>query len=163
MPSDDTRKAWDQFEADIKGLAGELRRHYKDADDDKNKADTIIERKDAFAVRFRVYLRGRLWKCICGHWCFKVGFAPVGEGKKFELSSILHDPSELEIRDWKGCDTLCIEKIIRVPGGLIPVEPCGTVYEVAAWFELRCCGYCADEHSHLAVAGFERLGEYMFT
>jgi hypothetical protein len=29
MPNDDTRKAWDQFEADIKGLAGELRRHYK--------------------------------------------------------------------------------------------------------------------------------------
>jgi hypothetical protein len=37
------------------------------------------------------------------------------------------------------------------------------VYEVAAWFELRCCGYCPDERSHLAVAGFERKGEYMFT
>ena len=36
MPSDDTRKAWDRFEADIKGVAGELRRHYKDADRTKN-------------------------------------------------------------------------------------------------------------------------------
>ena|ERR1700682_1222660 len=36
MASDDTRKAWDRFEADIKGVAGELRRHYKDADITKN-------------------------------------------------------------------------------------------------------------------------------
>jgi hypothetical protein len=36
MASDDTRKAWDRFEADIKGVAGELRRHYKDADRTKN-------------------------------------------------------------------------------------------------------------------------------
>ena len=140
---------------------------YWDADiidvDDKNTHDRIIGRHDPFEIRFRVELVGRLWRCICGHWCFKVGFAPVGEGKKFDLSSVLPDPSELEIRDWKGCDTLCIEKIIRVPGGRIPVEPCGTVYEVAAWFELRCCGYCPDERSHLAVAGFERKGEYMFT
>jgi hypothetical protein len=39
MPNDDTQKAWDQFEADVKGLAGELRRHYKDADDEKRKAE----------------------------------------------------------------------------------------------------------------------------
>jgi hypothetical protein len=32
MGSDDTQKAWDRFEADIKGVAGELRRHYRDAD-----------------------------------------------------------------------------------------------------------------------------------
>ena len=36
MGSDDTRKAWDRFEADIKGVAGELRRHYKDADKTKS-------------------------------------------------------------------------------------------------------------------------------
>ncbi len=36
MASDDTRKAWDRFEADIKGVAGELRRHYKNADRTKN-------------------------------------------------------------------------------------------------------------------------------
>lgn len=39
MASDDIRKAWDQFETDIKGLAVELRRHYKDADDEKKKAE----------------------------------------------------------------------------------------------------------------------------
>ncbi len=32
MTSDETQKAWDRFEADIKGVAGELRRHYKDVD-----------------------------------------------------------------------------------------------------------------------------------
>jgi len=31
MASDDTHKAWDRFETDIKGVAEELRRHYKDA------------------------------------------------------------------------------------------------------------------------------------
>lgn len=39
MGSDDARKAWDRFEVDIQGLAGELRRHYKDADDEKKKAE----------------------------------------------------------------------------------------------------------------------------
>ena len=36
MGSDETQKAWDRFEADIKGVAGELRRHYKDADRTRN-------------------------------------------------------------------------------------------------------------------------------
>jgi hypothetical protein len=36
MGVDDTRKAWDRFEADIKGVAGELRRHYRDADKTKS-------------------------------------------------------------------------------------------------------------------------------
>ena len=57
---------------------------YWDADiidvDDKNKHDRIIGRNDPFEIRFRVELVGRLWRCICGHWCFKVGFAPVGVG-----------------------------------------------------------------------------------
>src|SRR5215469_18547861 len=41
-------------------------------DDDKNPLDKIIESNEAFQVRFRVELRGRLRKCICGHWCFDV-------------------------------------------------------------------------------------------
>jgi hypothetical protein len=36
MGTDDTQKAWDRFESDIKGVAGELRRHYKDADKSKS-------------------------------------------------------------------------------------------------------------------------------
>jgi hypothetical protein len=36
MGIDDTQKAWDRFEADIKGVAGELRRHYRDADKSKS-------------------------------------------------------------------------------------------------------------------------------
>jgi hypothetical protein len=39
MGSDETQKAWDRFEADIKGVAGELRRHYKNADDDKTRVE----------------------------------------------------------------------------------------------------------------------------
>jgi len=44
------------------------------------------------------------------------------------------------------------------PGGR-----CGTLYEVGAKFELRCCGNCDDEcGGHLALAGHEPQGEYMF-
>jgi len=43
------------------------------------------------------------------------------------------------------------------PGGLL-----GTVYDVAAWFELHCCGDCRDKDSTLAVSGFEKLGAYQF-
>lgn len=39
MGGDEAQKAWDQFEADIKGVAGELRRHYRSADDEKAKAE----------------------------------------------------------------------------------------------------------------------------
>jgi hypothetical protein len=40
MGTDNTQKAWDRFEADIKGVAGELRRHYRDADKTKNSKQT---------------------------------------------------------------------------------------------------------------------------
>jgi hypothetical protein len=141
-------------------------RAYWDADildtDDKNKHDTIIERKDSFEVRFRVYLKGRLWKCICGHWCFDVGFTSIGDGPNFNLSDVLPDPSVLQVPDWKGCDGLYIERCVTVPPNRIPTEHCGSLYQVGAKFELRCCGGCNDENSHLAVAGHERQGEYMF-
>lgn len=39
MSNDETQKAWDRFEADIKSVAGELRRHYRDSDDDQRKAE----------------------------------------------------------------------------------------------------------------------------
>ena len=38
MTRDDTRGAWDKFESDVQGLAGELRRHYR-AGDDRETAD----------------------------------------------------------------------------------------------------------------------------
>ena len=145
-----TRHTWARWHADLLDV------------DDKNKHDTIIERKDAFEVRFRVYLRGRLWKCICGNWCFDVGFTSIGDGPDFNLSDVLPDRSVLQIKDWKGCDGLYIEKCVVVPKCTIPVGRCGTLYQVGAKFELRCCGYCDEEGSHLAVAGHEAQGEYMF-
>jgi hypothetical protein len=35
----ETKQAWDKFEADIKGLAGELKRHYQSAGDEQRKAE----------------------------------------------------------------------------------------------------------------------------
>jgi hypothetical protein len=142
-----------------------LKAHW-DADiydvDDQNVRDTIIERKDTFKIRFRVQLKGRLWVCICGHWCFDVCFTAIGDGEDFNLSDVLPDPSVLRVPNWEGCQTRCIDLCVTVPPETIPVGRCGTLYQVGAKFELRCCGDCDDENSHLAVAGHEAQGEYMF-
>jgi hypothetical protein len=130
--------------------------------DSENPLDKIIERQDPFVVRLRVQLEGRLWRCICGNWCFNLGFTPFGKGERFDLSDHLPIPEELHYNDWKGCESLCIERCVTVPGGSIPVGRCGTVYDCAAWFELRCCGDCEDADSHLAASGFEPLGAYQF-
>jgi hypothetical protein len=137
-------------------------------DDDRNRHDKIIERAEAFQVRFRVELKGRLWKCICGHWCFDLGFTPIGDGaRRFNLSDVLPEAEKKKLRlcDWKGCENRCIDIRITVPACTIPADYCGTIYEVGAKFELRCCGDCdCDDksHGHVAVAGFERQGEYLF-
>ena len=39
MTREETRSAWDRFESDIQGLAGELKRHYRDGGDEREKAD----------------------------------------------------------------------------------------------------------------------------
>jgi len=49
---------------------------------------TIIERKDSFEARFRVELEGRLWRCICGHWCFNLGLTAIGKGEDLHLSDV---------------------------------------------------------------------------
>ena len=103
-----TRHIWAKWDADILDV------------DDKNKHDTIIERKDEFVVRFRVYLSGRIWKCISGCWCFDAGFSAIGDGPDFNLSDLLADKTELHIRNWNGCDGLYIEKCVTVPGGHDP-------------------------------------------
>lgn len=136
-------------------------------DDDDNPHDTIIEANEDFQVHFRVELKGRLWKCICGHWCFDLGFTAIGKGEDFNLSDVLPDPLKEKLRlcDWQGCQTRCIDILLTVPAGTIPTGYCGTLYEVGAKFELRCCGDCDcddKEHGHLAVAGHESQGEYMF-
>ena len=117
---------------------------------------TIIGTDDPFSVRFRVELDGDLWSCICGSWCFDLGFTPIGKGTNFDLSEKLADKSKLEIKDWRGCDTTCIDLTVDVPAGTVPVDLCSTVYEVAATFELHCC------NDHVAVVGYEALEEYQF-
>src|SRR5216683_4262209 len=39
MPYEQTEKAWDRFEADIQGLAGDLKRHFRSTNDEKNTAE----------------------------------------------------------------------------------------------------------------------------
>ena len=133
---------------------------YWDADildlDDKNKHDKIIGTEETCAVRFRVELRGRLWRCITGDWTFDVGFHPIGPGCGFFLSSLLPGATGLSFKGWRGCDTLCIDQTVTVPAGTIKIQNDTDVFEVAAKCELRCCD------GHIAVAGFEALEEYEF-
>lgn len=125
--------------------------------DDRDKADKIIGTEQAFAVRFRVELRGRLWRCMTGDWLFDLGFKPIGTGPGFYLSQLLPADS-LAVRGWRGCDRLCIEQYVTVPPGTIRLDDNADteVYEVAAKVELRCCD------GHVAVAGFEPKEEYQF-
>jgi len=39
MPNEGNKQAWDRFESDVQGLAGELKRHYKGAGDAQNTAE----------------------------------------------------------------------------------------------------------------------------
>jgi hypothetical protein len=126
--------------------------------DDKNQHDTILGTEELFKVRFRVELRGRLWRCMTGDWMFDVGFKPIGPGRGFYLSSLLPGASGFTYKGWRGCDAMCIEQVVTVPPGTITL-PQGTdteVFEVAAKCELRCCD------GHVAVAGYEALEEYEF-
>ena len=124
-------------------------------EDDRNKHDTILGSQELFKVRFRVELRGRLWKCITGDWLFDVGFTLIGREKSFFLSSLVNDPG-FKYPNWRGCDTLCIDQTVTVPPGTIQLQDDTEVYETAAKVELRCCD------GHIAVAGDEALEEYQF-
>jgi hypothetical protein len=117
----------------------------------------IIQADEPFTVRFRVALEGELWYCICGDWWFDLGFAPAptGKGEGFDLSDLL-GREKFYIRNWRGCDTRCLELPIYVPPDTIPVRYCGTVYQCAAKVQLFCCGRPA------AVVGFDVLGSFQF-
>jgi hypothetical protein len=127
-------------------------------DVDGVRPNRIINNKDAFTVRFRIELCGKLWRCIAGTWKFDLGFTPIGKGAGFDLSDEL-DPGALDFPNWRGCDpkALCINFPVTVPAGKISAEERdGTVYEIAAKFQLHCCELGA------AVVGFEPLEEYQF-
>lgn len=122
---------------------------------------TIIAVTDPFQVRFRVELVGDLWRCLSGCWCFELCFTPIGKGAGFDLSDKL--PADaFKIRNWRGCETRCIELVYEVPAGSVPAEHCGTLYEVGARFALHCC--CDDEHRHERpiLVGYEALEEREF-
>ncbi len=125
--------------------------------DDKNQKDTIIGTDQDFKVRFRVELKGKLWKCMTGDWYFDVGFTAIGREQAFYLSSLL--PADtLTIKGWKGCDAgaLCIELPVTVPKGTIQIQADTQTFVVAAEVKLRCCD------GHIAISGYEDLKDYQF-
>lgn len=117
--------------------------------------DTIISVDEPFEVCFRVQLSGALWRCICGTWHFDLCFDPCGSAPGFNLSDLVPTDA-LQRKDWKGCDTQCIELCYMVPAGTIPVQYWATLYEVAALFQLFCCDQPAS------VVGHELKGDYQF-
>ncbi len=124
--------------------------------DDKNKSDTILGTEELFKVRWRVELRGRLWNCITGDWYFDLGFTPIGREGAFLLSSLMPNDPNFTYPNWRGCDTLCIERVITVQPGTIKIPGDVEVFEVAGQIDMRCCD------GHIAVAGYEALEEYEF-
>jgi hypothetical protein len=124
-------------------------------DPEEEPSHRIIDASEEFTVRIRLELIGALWSCIAGDWRFDLRFSPIGKGTGFDLSDILPTDS-FTVKDWKGCDTRCIEKYVTVPANTIPTEHSGTLYETGAVFELYCCGRSA------AVVGYEALEEYQF-
>ncbi len=124
--------------------------------DDNNVRDKILGTQEQFQVRFRVELRGRLWKCMTGDWFFDVGFKPIGPGPGFYLSELMPGVPGFEVKGWRGCDALCLEQAVTVPPGTIRINRDVEVFEVAGKLELRCCD------GSVAVAGYEALEEYEF-
>jgi hypothetical protein len=112
----------------------------------------ILDCSDAFVVRFRIELVGGAWSCMSGDWVFELGFTEIGgQGLGFDLSTKL-PPDALRVPDWKGCQTLCIEKAVQVPANTIPAG----LYETGARFQLYCCNKPAR------VTGYEALEERQF-
>ncbi len=117
---------------------------------------TIISVTDPFLVRFRVELRGELWHCIHGDWCFDLKFSSIGSGPNFDLSALL-PAGAFDKKGWDGCQTRCIEVAYTVPAGTVPGEHCGSLYEVGATFALRCC-----DRDRPILVGYEALEEREF-
>ena len=111
----------------------------------------IIRVEDPFVVRFRIELTGPAWQCMGGDWVFDVDFDEQGGDQDFKLSSKL--PADaLTVKDWKGCNTTCIELTYTVPAGTIQ----DGVYELTSTFRLYCCGRPGP------VVGFEPKEEYQW-
>jgi len=122
---------------------------------------TIISTADGFTVRFRVELVGDLWRCLAGCWCFELCLTAIGKGDNFNLSEKL-PAGVLEVKDWRGCSTRCVELSYSVPAGTIPAENCGTLYEVGARFALHCCCDASHPHERPILVGYEALEEIEF-
>jgi len=111
----------------------------------------IIRVGDPFDVRFRIELAGPAWQCMAGDWVFDMRFDEQGGLAKFMLSSLLPTDA-LTVKDWKGCDTSCVEVKYTVPAGTIEES----VFELHSTFRLFCCGKPA------AIVGVEPLEEYQW-
>lgn len=71
-------------------------------------SDRILKVGDTFDVRFRIELVGPAWQCMTGDWVFDIRFDEQGGPADFKISSLL-PPDVLTVKDWKGCQTTCIE------------------------------------------------------
>jgi hypothetical protein len=125
-------------------------------DPDDEPPANIVDKGDEFKVRFRLALVGDLWTCICGDWWFDVGYTPIGAGKNFDLSDLV-GRDKFYVRNWKGCESRCVELVVTVPPNTIPVDYCGTFYEVAARFQLFCC-----DRYPVSVVGYEELPDHYY-
>ncbi|MEO3783383.1 hypothetical protein ABGB12_08645 [Actinocorallia sp. B10E7] len=111
----------------------------------------IIRVGDPFDVRFRIEFLGLAWQCMGGDLVFDIRFEELGGPNDFKLSSRL--PADaLTVKNWKGCDQLCVEHQYRVPANTIE----DGVYELTSTFRLYCCGKPGP------FVGFQPKGQYQW-
>jgi hypothetical protein len=137
LPSEKYLRAF--FDVDLLDASGRELKHIIDAD-------------EPFRVRFRVVLTGELWYCVCGDWCFDLGFTAIGSGGSFNLTQKIN--RDIWVRNWRGCDTLCIEVEENVGPNVITPNECGNLYECGGWATLHCCN-----RGPIIVAAAEPLEE----
>jgi hypothetical protein len=127
---------------------------------DKNgvQPNNIISADDDFYVVWDIWVKGPLWRLICGCWCVDLRLESIGQGEEFSLSQ--------RIGHRKGCGFRCCFHGCRhchfchkvcVPGGTIPAGKCSSIYLLAATFQLLDhCGRPAP------IVGYENLGAFSF-
>lgn len=138
--------------------ADALRAYWSAVVTDPNGVDpsTIISIRDAFKVRFDVWLEGALWRCICGNWCFELCLEACGPGPELYLSQLI-GKDKLRVEHFEGCKTKHVVLEIDVPAGTVPADACTTLYQVGATFQMEDpCGQPS------AVVGYAVLGELQF-
>ena len=116
----------------------------------------IISTEDDFYVQWDIWVKGPIWRLICGCWCLDLRVESIGEGREFSLSNVIGNGCGFR-HCFHGCEYCHFRYRVCVPAGTIPAGKCSSVYLLAATFQLLDhCGRPAP------IVGYENLGAFSF-